>query len=159
MRVAIVGCGTVGPAAALLLAWDGHHVRILERVDRPRGVGAGILLQRLGQSVLDELGLAEALEYRCVPVRRVDARTRPALPITTNSYSSCSASPFRRRQSFSPAPVLTSAPPALPPALPGSHESQPAGGSTSATHSVIRRHRLAAGSESDPRLISGMARR
>ena len=75
MRVAIVGCGTAGPAAALLLARDGHDVHIFERVAEPRGVGAGILLQRLGQRVLADLGLADELESRSSPVRRVDART------------------------------------------------------------------------------------
>lgn len=76
MRVAIVGCGTGGPAAALLLARDGHRVDIFERVAAPRGVGAGILLQPLGQRVLAALGLADALERCSSPVRRVDARTR-----------------------------------------------------------------------------------
>ena len=31
MKVAVVGCGTVGPAAALLLARDGHDLEIFER--------------------------------------------------------------------------------------------------------------------------------
>jgi 2-polyprenyl-6-methoxyphenol hydroxylase-like FAD-dependent oxidoreductase len=75
VKVAIVGCGTAGPAAALLLARDGHEVEIFERVAEPRGVGAGILLQRLGQRVLADLGLAAELERQSSPVRRVDART------------------------------------------------------------------------------------
>src|SRR5262245_56467748 len=75
MRIAVVGCGTVGPAAALLLHRDGHAVEIVERVGRPRGVGAGILLQPPGQRVLRGLGLAEALEARSAPVRRIDGRT------------------------------------------------------------------------------------
>lgn len=75
MRFAVVGCGTAGAAAAILLARDGHEVEVFERVAEPRGVGAGILLQRLGQRVLAELGLAEELERRSSPVRRVDART------------------------------------------------------------------------------------
>lgn len=76
MRVAIVGSGTAGPAAALLLARDGHDVSILERVAAPSGVGAGIMLQGLGQHVLAELGLADELERQSAPVRRIDARTR-----------------------------------------------------------------------------------
>ena len=75
MRIGVVGCGTAGPAAALLLARDGHDVRILERVAEPRGVGAGILLQPLGQRVLEAIDLAGPLERRSSPVRRVDART------------------------------------------------------------------------------------
>jgi FAD-dependent urate hydroxylase len=86
MRVAIVGCGTAGPAAALLLARDGHEVEIFERVPEPRGVGAGILLQRLGQRVLAELGLADELESRSSPVRRVDARTPSGRRVLDFSY-------------------------------------------------------------------------
>ena len=59
MRVAIVGCGTAGPAAALLLAGLGHEVELLERFERPEPVGAGILLQPTGLAVLDALGLGE----------------------------------------------------------------------------------------------------
>jgi FAD-dependent urate hydroxylase len=75
MKIAVVGCGTAGPVAALLLARDGHDVEIFERVAEPRGVGAGILLQRLGQQVLETLDLADELERCSAPVRRVDART------------------------------------------------------------------------------------
>lgn len=75
MKVAVVGCGTAGAVAALLLGRDGHDVRIFERVATPRGVGAGILLQRLGQEILDALGLAHELGRRSAPVRWVDART------------------------------------------------------------------------------------
>lgn len=86
MRVAVVGCGTAGPAAALLLARDGHEVEIFERVAEPRGVGAGILLQRLGQRVLAELGLADELERRSSPVRRVDARTSSGRRVLDFAY-------------------------------------------------------------------------
>jgi 2-polyprenyl-6-methoxyphenol hydroxylase-like FAD-dependent oxidoreductase len=76
VRIAVVGGGTAGPAAALFLARDGHAVEMFERVAEPRGVGAGIVLQALGQRVLDELGLAAELERRSSPVRHVDGRTR-----------------------------------------------------------------------------------
>src|SRR5262245_49581028 len=75
MRIAIVGCGTAGPAAALLLARDGHQVEILERAPKLGQVGAGVLLQGLGQPVLARLGLADERERCWSPVRRVDART------------------------------------------------------------------------------------
>ena len=59
MRVAVLGCGTGGPAAALLLARAGHHVEIFERAPSLGPVGAGILLQPTGMAVLDRLGLLE----------------------------------------------------------------------------------------------------
>jgi len=75
VRVGVVGAGTAGLAAALLLARDGHEVEVIERVTDPRPVGAGIVLQPLGQAVLAELGLAVELTRRSTPVRRIDGRT------------------------------------------------------------------------------------
>ena len=87
MRIAVVGCGTAGPAVALLLARDGHEVEIFERVTAPRGVGAGILLQPLGQTVLDALGLGAGLQGCAAPVRRVDARTPSGRVLMDFGYS------------------------------------------------------------------------
>lgn len=70
MRVAVVGAGTAGPAAALFLARSGHHVDIFERVADPQPVGAGILLQPTGQRVLGELGLLNGIVGRGA---RIDA--------------------------------------------------------------------------------------
>jgi 2-polyprenyl-6-methoxyphenol hydroxylase-like FAD-dependent oxidoreductase len=86
MRIAVVGCGTAGPAAALLLARDGHEVEILERVADPRPVGAGILLQPLGQQVLASLGLADELERCSTPVRRIDGRSRSGRRVMDFGY-------------------------------------------------------------------------
>lgn len=74
MRVAVVGAGTAGSAAALLLARDGHEVELFERVTDPRPVGAGLLLQPLGQRILATLGLADELEATSTPVRRIEGR-------------------------------------------------------------------------------------
>ncbi len=86
MKVAIVGCGTAGPAAALLLARDGHDVEILERVADPRPVGAGILLQPVGQQVLASLGLADDLERWSTPVRRIDGQSRSGRRVMDFGY-------------------------------------------------------------------------
>jgi 2-polyprenyl-6-methoxyphenol hydroxylase-like FAD-dependent oxidoreductase len=75
MRIAIVGSGVGGAATALFLARDGHDVEIFERVTDPRPVGAGILLQPLGQRILGQLGLAEALAACSTPVRSIEGRT------------------------------------------------------------------------------------
>lgn len=74
MRIAVVGTGTGGASSALLLARDGHEVEIFERVPDPRPVGAGLLLQPLGQRILGTLGLADALAARSTPVRSIDGR-------------------------------------------------------------------------------------
>ncbi|HZJ70855.1 MAG TPA: FAD-dependent oxidoreductase, partial [Planctomycetota bacterium] len=43
-RIAVVGAGTAGAAAAILLARAGHSVALFERVAVPGPVGAGITL-------------------------------------------------------------------------------------------------------------------
>lgn len=57
MKIAIVGYGTGGQAAALALSRDGHGVEVFEQAEQLRPVGAGFLLQPTGLSVLWELGL------------------------------------------------------------------------------------------------------
>jgi 2-polyprenyl-6-methoxyphenol hydroxylase-like FAD-dependent oxidoreductase len=91
MRVAVVGCGIAGPAAALLLARDGHEVTIVERVADPQPVGAGILIQPLGQRILDELGLLDALAARSTAVRRFDGRTRTGRRVLDFGYEDAQA--------------------------------------------------------------------
>ena len=59
LDIGVVGAGTAGAAAALLLARDGHRVTLFERVPEPMPVGAGILLQPTGMAVLKQLGLLE----------------------------------------------------------------------------------------------------
>lgn len=64
MRIAIVGSGTAGMAAAAFLTRDGHDVTIFERFESPRPIGAGIMLQPTGLACLACLGLDQkALSY------------------------------------------------------------------------------------------------
>lgn len=62
--IAIVGCGTAGGAAALFLSRAGHRVVVFERVPDPGPVGAGIVLQPTGQTVLARLGLEQEVIAR-----------------------------------------------------------------------------------------------
>ncbi len=57
LRIAIVGYGTAGQAAAVLLGGDGHIVDVFERAPAPGPVGAGFLLQPSGLQVLWRMGL------------------------------------------------------------------------------------------------------
>jgi 2-polyprenyl-6-methoxyphenol hydroxylase-like FAD-dependent oxidoreductase len=59
LKIAVVGYGTGGQAAAVLLSRDGHRVEVFERAPHPGPVGAGFLLQPVGQAVLWSLGLLE----------------------------------------------------------------------------------------------------
>lgn len=57
LRIAIVGYGTAGQAAALFLAARGHVLSVFEQAAAPGPVGAGFLLQPTGLGVLARLGL------------------------------------------------------------------------------------------------------
>ncbi|MCB9559624.1 MAG: FAD-dependent monooxygenase [Kofleriaceae bacterium] len=74
-RVAVVGCGTAGAAAALLLARAGHDVTVFERVAAPGPVGAGITLQPTGQAVLARLGLLGPIAADGARIDRLICRT------------------------------------------------------------------------------------
>lgn len=75
MRVAVVGCGTAGAAAAILLHDAGHDVTVIERFAAPAPVGAGILLQPTGMAVLERLGLLDEILARGSRVDRLSGVT------------------------------------------------------------------------------------
>ena len=58
LSIAIIGCGTAGLAAALLLERAGHKITLVERFGEPQPLGSGLILQPSGLAVLDEIGLA-----------------------------------------------------------------------------------------------------
>jgi FAD-dependent urate hydroxylase len=63
-HIAIIGTGTGGSAAALLIEKQGFKVSVFEKVPQPGVAGAGILLQSTGLQVLKQLGLYNvALQY------------------------------------------------------------------------------------------------
>ena len=68
MKIVVAGAASGGAAAALLLARAGARVTLLERVERPRAVGAGIGLADNGLAVLESLGLGPALAAVARPV-------------------------------------------------------------------------------------------
>jgi 2-polyprenyl-6-methoxyphenol hydroxylase-like FAD-dependent oxidoreductase len=59
MRIAVVGAGVAGLAAAALLARQGHGVTLVERQKRLPDARGGLLLQPCGLAVLARLGLLE----------------------------------------------------------------------------------------------------
>jgi len=70
LKVAIIGCGPAGLAAALLLARQGHRIAIFDQFLAPGPVGSGLMIQPTGLAVLAQLGLAEAVVQRGA---RIDA--------------------------------------------------------------------------------------
>jgi 2-polyprenyl-6-methoxyphenol hydroxylase-like FAD-dependent oxidoreductase len=87
VRVGVVGSGTGGATTALLLARLGHEVEIFERVPDPLPIGAGILLQPLGQRILGQLGLADRLAARSSPIRRIEGRTSSGRTVLRFGYA------------------------------------------------------------------------
>ena len=75
LRIAIVGYGTAGQAAAVLLGRDGHRVEIFERAPEPGPVGAGFLLQPSGLQVLWRMGLLDAVLAHGARVDRLYGET------------------------------------------------------------------------------------
>lgn len=71
LRIAVIGCGTAGPAAATLLSRQGHDVVLFERAAECKAVGAGFLLQPSGMSVLQELGILDAVLSHAAKVDRL----------------------------------------------------------------------------------------
>ena len=73
--IAIVGYGTAGQAAAVLLERDGHRVQVFERAPEPGPAGAGFLLQPSGLQVLWKMGLLGAALTHGAPVARLYGET------------------------------------------------------------------------------------
>jgi len=84
--VAIVGCGTAGGAAALFLARAGHRVVVFERVPNPGPVGAGIVLQPTGQTVLARLGLEHEVIMRGARIDGLTCETDHGRKIVDLNY-------------------------------------------------------------------------
>jgi 2-polyprenyl-6-methoxyphenol hydroxylase-like FAD-dependent oxidoreductase len=169
LDVGIVGCGFAGAATAALLGRAGHRVTVYEECTEPSAVGAGIVLQPTGLSVLAELGvLGQVLErgarlesLHCVTpenkdVFRLDyARLHPglfglgmhrgALFQILHEQAICAGISLRSATSI--ARVLE---------RPGKAQVQDAAGLAIAEHDLVV---IANGARSDLRRASGLLRR
>ena len=97
-RIAVIGAGTAGAAAAVLLARGGHAVTVLERVADPQPVGAGITLQPTGQAVLAAMGLLSQVLAHGARLERLVCRTRSGRTLVDLPYAALYA-PSRPRRS------------------------------------------------------------
>lgn len=90
-HIAIVGYGTAGQAAAVLLSRDGHRVEVFEQAPQPGPVGAGFLLQPTGLQVLWSMGLLDAALAHGAPVRRLYGETPSGRGVMDMRYSGLDA--------------------------------------------------------------------
>jgi 2-polyprenyl-6-methoxyphenol hydroxylase-like FAD-dependent oxidoreductase len=87
LRIAVVGCGSAGPAAATLLRRRGHEVILFERAPDCRPVGAGFLLQPSGMAVLRELGIEGGILDRGARVERLHVVDREGSDLLDLRYA------------------------------------------------------------------------
>ena len=87
LRIAVVGCGSGGPAAATLLRRRGHEVILFERAPECRPVGAGFLLQPSGMAVLRELGIEGGILARGARVERLHVVDREGSDLLDLRYA------------------------------------------------------------------------
>ncbi|HKA07303.1 MAG TPA: NAD(P)/FAD-dependent oxidoreductase [Gemmataceae bacterium] len=72
-RIGVVGFGIAGAATAYLLARTGHSVTLIERAPHVGPIGAGLLLQPVGQAVLERMGLLDRVLAGGAPVEELHA--------------------------------------------------------------------------------------
>lgn len=76
--IAIAGCGVAGLALAALMAREGTKVVVFDRLDAPRPVGSGLIVQPAGLAVLDEIGVAEPIRQLGSEINRLYGRAQPS---------------------------------------------------------------------------------
>jgi 2-polyprenyl-6-methoxyphenol hydroxylase-like FAD-dependent oxidoreductase len=86
LDIGIVGAGFAGAAAALFLADRGHRLTLYEEAEKPQPLGAGILMQPLGLSVLADLGLLSAALERGSRVEALVCKTSSGRRVLQLSY-------------------------------------------------------------------------
>ena len=71
LKIAVIGAGTAGLAAAIFLKRAGHDVTLYEKFDAPKPLGAGLMLQPTGLAVLAQLGLDKAAIAASSPIHHL----------------------------------------------------------------------------------------
>lgn len=76
MDIAVAGAGIAGLAVASFLRRLHHNVVVYDKLPAPAAVGSGLIVQPTGQTVLEDLGLNDALHKRGARLERLDGRTQ-----------------------------------------------------------------------------------
>lgn len=78
-EAAIAGCGVAGLACAALLRRLGWRTVIYDRLEAPRPIGSGLILQPVGLRVLDELGVGVQMRELGAPIERLSGLVLPSM--------------------------------------------------------------------------------
>ncbi|WP_266171792.1 FAD-dependent oxidoreductase [Dyella subtropica] len=87
LRIAIVGYGAAGQAAALFLSAQGHALSVYEQAAAPGPVGAGFLLQPTGLGVLARLGLHDQVLAQGQRIERLHGVNRHGRRVMDMCYA------------------------------------------------------------------------
>lgn len=74
----IAGCGVAGLACAALLRQQGLNVVVYDKLETPRALGSGLILQPVGLYVLDQIGAGERIRALGAPIERLFGRVAPS---------------------------------------------------------------------------------
>ncbi len=69
LHIAVAGAGIGGLAAGIALTLAGHRVQVFDRFAAPRPLGSGLVVQPVGQRVLDWLGCGAQARALGTPIR------------------------------------------------------------------------------------------
>ena len=94
LDIAVCGSGIGGLAAAIALHAKGHRVTIFEKVDTPKPVGSGLMLQPTGQAALARLGILETVLEHGRILQGIKGDTRSGRTIFDIRYADLGADTF-----------------------------------------------------------------
>ncbi|MBB5722437.1 2-polyprenyl-6-methoxyphenol hydroxylase-like FAD-dependent oxidoreductase [Loktanella ponticola] len=77
-KIAVVGAGIGGFAVASMLADQGHDVTVFDQFDAPRPVGSGLVIQPIGQAVLDCVGAGDLARAKGNFITRMLGHVEPS---------------------------------------------------------------------------------
>ena len=78
LEIALIGAGIGGLAAANLLAKQNHQVTVLDQFTQPEPVGSGLVIQPVGQSVLQAVGVLPQAMQAGNPISLLTGHTAPS---------------------------------------------------------------------------------
>ena len=78
-QAAIAGCGVAGLSCATLLRRRGWRVVVYDKLETPRPVGSGLILQPVGLHVLDEIGVGVRMRELGAPIRELKGLVLPSM--------------------------------------------------------------------------------